>query len=235
MRFVLIHSPLTGPQAWTRVAVELAARGFEATRPVLPLLQALAPPLYENLAAVTAPQYLGQGGPYVLVVHSGAGGLAPALVAASGGQVAAVLYVDAVPPHPGRSWYETASDALAASLRERTDTAGMVPAWDQWFPPDALGSLIPDEVQREAFLSGLSPTPANWLEAKAPELDLPGDVGWGFLRLSKAYEREAGEARRLGWPTLRVDLHHLAMMTHPAEVVTGMLNLTRMLGLKAAA
>ena len=235
MRFVLIHSPLTGPQAWTRVAVELAARGFEATRPVLPPLPALTAPLYQNLAAVVAPQYLGQEGPFVLVVHSGAGGLAPSLVAASGGQVAAVLYVDAIPPHPGRSWYETASDALAASLRAKTDKAGMVPAWDQWFPPDALGSLIPDEPQRTLFLNGLSPTPAAWLEAKAPELDLPDTVGWGFLRLSKAYEREAGEARRLGWPTLRTDLHHLAMMTHPTQVVTAMLNLTRMLGLRAAA
>lgn len=235
MRFVLIHSPLTGPQAWTRVAVELGARGYEATRPVLPPLQALAAPLYENLAAVVAPQYLGQEGPFVLAVHSGAGGIAPALVAASGGQVAAVLYVDAIPPHPGRSWYETASDVLAASLRAKTDTAGMVPAWDQWFPPDALGSLLPDETQRAQFLAGLSPTPAAWLEARAPELDLPDNVGWGFLRLSKAYEREAGEARRLGWPTLRADLHHLAMMTHPAEVATAMLNLTRMLGLRAAA
>lgn len=235
MRFVLIHSPLTGPQAWTRVAVELAARGYDATRPVLPPLQALAAPLYRNLAAVTAPQYLGQEGPFVLVVHSGAGGLAPALVEASGGQVAAVLYVDAVPPHPGRSWYETASDALTATLRQVTDKAGMVPAWDQWFPPDALGSLIPDEAQRATFLAGLKPTPADWLEAKAPEIDLPSDVGWGFLRLSKAYEREAGEARRLGWPTLRTDLHHLAMMTHPVEVVTAMLNLTSMLGLRAAA
>lgn len=235
MRFVLIHSPFTGAQVWTRVAVELSARGVEATRPVLPPLRALAPPLYENLAAVVAPQYLGQEGPFVLAVHSGAGGLAPALVAASGGQVAGVLYVDAVPPHPGRSWFETASDALGQSLRDKADTAGMVPAWDQWFPPDALGSLIPDEAQRAAFLGDLSPTPLAWLEAKAPELDLPADLGWGFLRLSKAYEREAGEARRLGWPTLRRDLHHLAMMTHPAEVATAMLNLTRLLGLKAAA
>lgn len=233
MKFVLIHSPLTGPQAWTRLAVELAGRGIEATRPVLPPLQALAAPLYQNLAAVTAPQYLGQEGPFVLVVHSGAGGIAPALVAASGGQVRAVLYVDAIPPHPGRSWYDTASDGLTASLRAKTDTAGMVPAWDQWFPPDALGSLIPDEHQRAGFLAGLAQTPAAWLEAEAPELDLPDDVGWGFLRLSKAYEREAGEARRLGWPTLRLDLHHLAMMTHPAEVATGMVNLTRMLGVAA--
>ncbi len=232
MRFVLIHSPLTGPHAWTRVALEMAGRGIEATRPMLPPLQALTAPLYRNLAAVVAPQYLGQGGPFVLVVHSGAGAIAPSLVAASGDQVRGVLFVDAVTPHPGRSWYETASDALGASLKGRTDTAGMVPAWDKWFPPDALGSLIPDEVQRARFIEELSPTPAAWLEEKAPDLDLPDNVGWGFLRLSKAYEREAGEARRLGWPTLRADLHHLAMMTHPAEVTTAMVNLTRMLGLK---
>ncbi|MFN3514266.1 MAG: hypothetical protein ACK41C_14555 [Phenylobacterium sp.] len=230
MRFVLVHSPLTGPQAWGPTAAVLASRGFEVTRPALPPWAALAPPFYRSLAAVTAAQYLGQDGPYVLVVHSGAGGLAPAL-AATGGEVAAVLYVDAIPPHPGRSWFDTAADALAQSLRDKAEE-GCVPAWDQWFPPDALGSLLPDEAQRKAFLAGLSPTPLAWLEEPAPEVELPEHVGWGFLRLSKAYEREAGEARRLGWPTLRRDLHHLAMATHPQETVDGILALTRLLGLK---
>ena len=93
---------------------------------------------------------------------------------------------------------------------------------------------LPMTALREAILTELAPTPLAWLEEAAPDIDLPSDVGWGFLRLSKAYEREAGEARRLGWPTLRRDLHHLAMTTHPEEVTAGMLALTRVLGLKAA-
>jgi hypothetical protein len=233
VRFVLVHSPLTGPVAWSPVAIELAGRGIDATRPAAPDWESLQPPLYTSMAARIAAQFAGQGGPFILVVHSGAGGLAPAIVAAAQGSVRGVLYVDAVPPHPGRSWFATASDALGDSLRAKA-LDGAVPAWDQWFPPGALESLTPEGPLRQAFISELKPTPLAWLEEPAPEVDLPGDVGWGFLRLSKAYEREAGEARRLGWPTLRRDLHHLAMTTHPTEVVSAMLDLTRMLGLRAS-
>ena len=232
MRFVLLHSPLTGPSVWTPVAIELARRGIDATRPVIPPLGEIDAPLYANVGHAVAAQFLGQGGPFVLAVHSGAGGIAPAVVAAAAGQIKAVLYVDAIPPHPGRNWFETASDALGDSLKAKA-VGGMVPAWDEWFPPDALASLTPEGALREAILTELAPTPLAWLEEAAPDIDLPSDVGWGFLRLSKAYEREAGEARRLGWPTLRRDLHHLAMTTHPEEVTAGMLALTRLLGLKA--
>lgn len=234
MRFILLHSPLTGPAAWGPLAAELAARGIEATRPVIPPMLALAAPLYENAARAVAAQVLSQGGPFVLAVHSAAGGLAPSVVAAAKGQVRGVLYVDAVPPYPGRCWFETAGDGLVASLKAKA-ADGMIPAWDQWFPAGALESLLPEGSIRERFAAELAPTPMAWFEEVAPETDLPSDVGWGFLRLSKAYEREAGEARRLGWPTLRRDMHHLAMATHPAEVANAMLALTRLLGLKVAA
>jgi hypothetical protein len=216
------------------VAAELAARGIEATRPVIPPMVALAPPFYDSAARAVAAQVLSQGGPFVLAVHSAAGGLAPSVVAAAKGQVRGVLYVDAVPPYPGRCWFETAGDGLVASLKAKASD-GMVPGWDQWFPPGALESLLPEGPLRERFTAELAPTPLAWFEETAPQLDLPSDVGWGFLRLSKAYEREASEARRQGWPTLRRDLHHLAMGTHPVEVANAMMALTRLLGLKVAA
>lgn len=231
MRFILLHSPLTGAAAWAPLAAALAERGVESTRPVIPPLMALAAPLYESAARAIAAQVLSQEGPFVLAVHSAAGGLAPAVVAAAGRQVRGVLYVDAVPPYPGRCWFDTAGDGLVASLRSKAQD-GLIPAWDQWFPPGALESLLPEGDLRDRFIGELAPTPVAWFEEKAPDIDLPTDVGWGFLRLSKAYEREAGEARRLGWPTLRRDLNHLAMATHPQETAGAMLALTRLLGLK---
>jgi len=234
MRFILLHSPLTGPAAWAPTAAALAVRGMEVTRPVIPPLQALAAPLYEGAARAVAAQVLSQDGPFVLAVHSASGGLAPAVVAACRGQVRGVLYVDAIPPHPNRCWFETAADGLVESLKAKAKD-GSAPPWDQWFPAGALESLLPEGELRRRFVSELAPTPLAWFEEKAPETELPDDVGWGFLRLSKAYEREAGEARRLGWPTLRRDLHHLAMATHPDEVAMGMLALCRLLGLKVSA
>jgi hypothetical protein len=231
MRFVLLHSPLIGPLAWSAVAGELAKRGIGVILPVIPPLGELTASLYAGVSHAVASQILGQDGPFVLAVHSGAGGLAPAIVAAAGRQVEAVLYVDAILPHPGRSWFETASDALGEYLKAKV-VDGMVPAWDQWLPPQALAKLLPDYVMREAFVAELKPTPLAWFEERAPEIDLPPDVGSGFLRLSESYDSEAEEAQRLGWPALRRNLHHLAMATHPEDVTTNMLALAR--ALKAA-
>lgn len=234
MRFILLHSPLTGPAAWTPTAAELARRGIEVTAPAIPPMSALAAPRYASAARAVAAQVSSQEGPFVLAVHSAAGGLAPSVVAAARGAVRGVLYVDAIPPHPGRCWFETAGDGLVASLKAKAQD-GMIPAWDQWFPAGALAGLIPDGPMRERFVGELEPTPLAWFEEPAPEIDLPGDVGWGFLRLSKAYEREAAEARRLGWPTLRRDLHHLSMAAHPEETADAMIALTRLLGLRVGA
>ena len=233
MRFVLLHSPLTGPSTWAPVAAELARRGIDVTRLVIPPLGEMAPPLYAGVGEALAAQFRGQGGQTVLAVHSGAGALAPSVVAAAGDQVKAVLYVDSILPHPGRNWFDTASTALGDDLKAKV-VGGLIPAWDQWFPPGAAASLLLDSGLRDAVLSELVPTPLVWFEEAAPEVGLPSGVGSGFLRLSKAYEREAEEALLLGWPTLRCDLHHLAMVTHPVEVAETMLGLTRLLGLRAA-
>ena len=234
MRFVLLHSPLTGPAAWAPLAAELARRGLDATTPALAPLETIAAPYYPAMAKAVAAQVSGDADPLILAVHSGAGGLAPSVVAALGGRVRGVLYVDAVPPYPGRCWFETAADGLVETLKAKA-VGGAIPPWDRWFPPGALESLLPDGTLRARFIAELRPTPLAWCEERAPEIDLPDDVGWGFLRLSKAYKREAGEARRLGWPTLRRDLHHLAMATHPAQTADAMIALTGLLGLRAAA
>ena len=227
-RIMLLHSPLVGPSAWAACGAALAARGRAAEVVALPPVASLAAPFYPAMAAVVG-QALAGGAPATLVVHSGAGALVPAIAAAAPGAVRSVLYVDAILPHPGRNWFATAGSDLGQALRAASQD-GAVPAWDQWFPPGALGGLLADEAQRAAFLAELAPTPLAYLEEAAPEVDLPADMPWGYLRLSKAYETEAAEARRVGAPALRADLHHLAMMSDPEAVTTSMLQLIRMLG-----
>ena len=214
-----------GPAVWRPVAIEAARRGIEATVPGLADPARLNPPWYANLAQGVAAQIAG-GGPATLVVHSAAGGLATSVVAASGGVIRHVVFVDAILPHPGRSWFETTGDGFAAMLRAKV-ADGQVPPWDQWFPPGAIAGLIEDPAERAAFEAELRSVPESFLDEKAPDLDLPDAVGWSYLRLSKAYEDEARLARHQGWPTLRLDRHHLAAMTHPAEVLSSIVNLTR--------
>jgi len=162
----------------------------------------------------------------VIVLHSGAGSLAPAIADLSEGRVIAAAFVDAVLPHPGRSWFETASAGLGERLRGLASD-GQVPPWGQWFGPGAMAQLLPDPDQRRTFEDELSPTPLAWLEAPAPDITFRLEEASAYLRLSKIYEAEAAEARHRGWPTLRLDLGHLALMTHSTEVVRFLIEVTK--------
>jgi pimeloyl-ACP methyl ester carboxylesterase len=223
VRWALLHSPLTGPSVWTNLALEAGRRGVEATVLAMPDLSSLEPPYYWKLGAALANQI---GAPTTLVVHSGAGGLATCVAAASAGRVEQVVFVDAILPHPNRSWFSTANEALGGDLRSRAK-GGLLPSWDQWFAAGVLESLVADHGARKRFSRELKPTPIAFMEEAAPGGTLDELAGWSYLRLSKAYESEAREARHLGRPTLRLDLHHLAMMSHPAEVFVAIRNLVR--------
>lgn len=225
MRFALLHSPLVGASCWRPAIEAFADLGVWAAAPRLPPLAQVTPPYFPALAAEVAAQ-IAPMDPVVLVVHSGSGALATSVTAAAQGKVSQVIFVDAILPNPGRCWFETAGDALVRTLKEAARD-GCAPPWDQWFPAGALAALLPEGGAREAFLAELTPTPMAYLEEAEPELDLPDDVGWAYLRLSKTYEDEAAVARAHGIATLRLDRHHLAMMTHPTEVATALINLVR--------
>lgn len=223
MRFVLTHSPLLGPLTWRAVGERLVARGHEATAPAWPRLSDIEDDFYAGLASGLAGQVEG-GDPVVLVLHSGAGALAPALERALTSQVAAAVFVDAILPHPGLAWLDTAPPALRADLHAGAE-AGLSPSWDQWWPPGALERLVPDPQLRSALLAELDPLPLAYFEAIAPEADLaaPG----GYLQLSGAYEDDAQRARARGWPVRRLQLNHLSPLTAPDEVAVMVESLAR--------
>ncbi|WP_332772322.1 hypothetical protein [Phenylobacterium sp.] len=223
MRLILVHSPLVGPASWGAVPSELAKRGYESKVVTLPAWGEISKPYYPALASAVA-EAIEPGD--VLVVHSGAGGLAASVAALAEARLAGVVFVDAILPHPGRSWFDTASTQLGAALRAAAD-GGMLPPWDQWFPPGAIAALTPEGPVRDAFLGELAAAPLAYFDEPAPALDVPSAVGWSYLRLSKAYEAEAAQARALGQPTLRLELSHLAMMTHADEVVSSLAQLVR--------
>ena len=226
MHWVLVHSPLTGPAALGGVAREAAMSGIVVSTAQFPAWTALSEPYYRSMAqALVAP--LRGCGPMILIAHSGAGGLVAAIADAAGqGEISGAVFVDAILPHPRRSWFSTVADGMAMALRAAASD-DKLPAWDQWFPPGTLGALIPDHTVRKAFVRQLKPTPMRFADEVAPDVDLPPGLGCAYLRLSKTYETEAREARHRGWPTLRLDLNHLAMVTNPREVVTAIINLTR--------
>jgi hypothetical protein len=172
------------------------------------------PDWYEGAAARIAAQ--ADGADWVAVLHSGAGGFAPA-IAATARRLTGFVFMDAVLPYPGRSWLQTAPPALAARLHELASDSLLAP-WDQWFGDVAMERLLPEPAARAAFVTGLPRVPTAFLEAPSPDLKQWVLAPAAYLRLSEAYEPEAAEAERRGWPTTRARAHHLATVSDPAKV-----------------
>lgn len=225
LRFVLLHSPLLGPMAWRQVAEALERRGHATSTPAWPRLSNVADGFYGALAGSVAAQLAGEERA-LLVAHSGAGALIPALTARLASPPAGVILVDAILPHPGRSWFDTAPLEMRQRLRAGAQM-GELPAWDEWWPPGALERLVPDATVRDALLAELDPVPQAYFEEPAPEQALAGPVA--YLQLSGAYEDEGLVAGRYGWPRVHLPLHHLAMLTHPEAVAAALESLAAQL------
>lgn len=218
-RFVLLHSPLIGPLTWRATAAELASRGHEARAPAWTPLSQIAAGFYAALADGLAAALTMPGERLVLVAHSGAGALVPALAARLPARVSAVIFADAILPHPGRSWFDTAPAEMAQRLRAGAQM-GELPPWSDWWPPGALERLVPDDAGREALIRELEPLPLAYFEEPAAADVWNGPTA--YLQLSGSYDDESQAAARSGWPLVRLPLHHLAMLTHPQAIAAAL-------------
>jgi hypothetical protein len=194
--FVFVASPFTGPFAWSRVAEVLRGRGLRVA--VRGTDQPIDPPI-------------------VLVGHSGAGSHLPAIADQLGG-VERALYVDALLSHPGRSWAQTVPPDFVARLESQA-VDGRLPPWPDWWGEDAMRMLLPDDALRARFVADCPRVPVSTLHEVMPEVPEPPSA---YVQLSAAYESETAAAHERGWPTVVLDLHHLAILTDP-EAVAGAL------------
>jgi pimeloyl-ACP methyl ester carboxylesterase len=216
---VLVHSPLVGPMTWRGVADRLRGLGYRRVETPEAHAWAAQPDYYRALAARVAERLDGE--PWVLVGHSGAGGLLPSVAATLGGRARAMVFVDAILPHPGRSWFETTPPALAGMLRERARD-GAAPAWPDWFPHQVLEGLLPDAAVRAAFAAEAKPIPMAFLDEPAPITADPPAGACAYLRLSAGYDAEANAAAAAGWTVARERFHHLAMVSEPDRVAAAL-------------
>jgi len=172
---------------------------------------AAGPPYYRRLAAAAVVREE----PVVVIGHSAAGPVLPAIADLLGGYVRAAVFVDAQLPHPGRSWFDTAPPALREQLRGLAED-GWLPPWHEWFGPGALEQLVPDTAVRRVFTAEIPRLPLAYFEEPAPVVDLAARCG--YLRLSAAYDHAADEAQRRGWVVQRAHWDHLRMLRAPTAV-----------------
>lgn len=202
-------SPFTGALVWRALAAQVP--GAVA----LDYGGVSGPDWYDGVARRIAAQIDAE--PWVAVLHSGAGGFAPALVAACR-NLTGLIFVDAVLPYPGRSNLATAPPDLAAALRRLIRDDGRMAPWNAWFDEGFLERLVPDAAAREAFARDLPCTPFAFLEAVAPNDDAWERLPTGYLQLSRAYATTADRAEARGWTVRRARRHHLAMVSDAADV-----------------
>ena len=165
----------------------------------------------------------------VLVVHSGAGAMVPSIQDTAGSRLRSVLFIDALLPHPARSWFDTLPPEAANKLRALV-VDGFAPPWPSWLPSGMLDQLLPSQNLREALVAEAPNVPLAYLSAPAPNLARwPGALGLAYLQLSGAYADEAKEAEKLGWPIERLAGHHLSMITQPELVGASLLRLAAQL------
>src|SRR5262245_66626104 len=111
--FVLVHSPLVGPFTWRLVADELQQRQFKAVVPALVDDGGHQAPFWKQHvdAVMQALDSLEVDSSIVIVGHSGAGALLPAIGHAASRPISAYIFVDAGIPSDGMSRLKTMAGA----------------------------------------------------------------------------------------------------------------------------
>lgn len=216
---LFVHSPLVGPLTWELTASELRREGHHAVVPVLTAVASGTPPYYRRFAEAAARDLAaaGVGGPVVLVGHSGAGALLPAIAEAVGDEVRGAVFVDALLPHPGLSWFDSVPAALHEQLSELV-RGGTLPPWNEWFPDDVIRRLVPDPEIRQRFVAELPSVRRAYFDERAPDTSEWLTLRCAYVRLSEAYDHAATEAESRGWWVDRLAADHLATLTQPARV-----------------
>lgn len=217
--YVLIHSPLVGPLTWQLVAEELRRRGADVFVPTLtekadspaPFWQQHATAVAMAVARLTVDQ------PLVLVGHSGAGPLLPAIRQALPNPIAAYLFVDAGIPRPNATRLELMhweDPAWAAEFEEYLRQGNRYPTWSV----ADLQEIIPEADLRQQMVAELQPRDLAFFGEPLPVFSGWPDAPCAYLHFSPPYNQVAQWAKAAGWPIYRVEAGHFHMLVDPVTV-----------------
>ena len=224
--FVLVHSPIVGPLTWSLVAEELRQRGIDTVVSVLHDTEdSNAPHWRQHVASVTgALASLPEDRALVLVGHSGAGPLLPAIGQSCKNRVGAYIFIDAALPLDGKSRLddmEADDPAFAARFRRHLIAGGRFPEWTA----EDLRAAIPDDRLRRIMVAELRPQPLAFFQEPIPGFAHGPDAPCAYLQFSAPYARAARQARQAGWAYRAIDAGHFHMLVDPVAVTSALLGL----------
>lgn len=227
--FALIHSPVVGPFTWELVAEALRRRGFEVLVPDLRDSEESGEPFWKQHAESAAGSLrdVPDDQPLILVGHSGAGALLPAIRQALGRPVAAYLFVDARIHVQERNRLDTFDEPGRSKFRAFLESGGRFPTWTD----EMLSQDLPDPALRERVIRELRPRAlAYWIEPIPVFAEWP-DAPCAYLWFSPSYEAAATRARRAGWPLREMRAGHFHLLVDPEDVADALLELAEACGI----
>ncbi len=216
MRLLLLHPPLLSAAVWRRMGPILSAGGHSVSAP--DLRPAAAADWWRRAgdAAVAADPDAD-----AVLAHSGAGVLAPVVLAGLPTARAVVLIDAVLPAAAGRT---AVTPSMRAGVRALA-VDGVLPPWTSWWGEDALRELVPDPSDRAALVAEAPQLPETFFD-----VDVPAPDGWepavcGYLQLSPAYDDVAQAARERGWRMASLPGQHLDLLSDPDPVARAVLAL----------
>lgn len=215
-RWLVLPSPFLGAQAYRPFVDELRSLGHEAS--VAPYDE---PPVAAALVEAWAAEAAARSD-VVLVPHSNAGFLAPAVSDAVGGLP--VVFVDAALPG-GAGTTRLAPTAFRDHLATLAAPDGRLPRWTRWWPRDDLAITLPN-AWFDRLDASVPEVPLSYVDGEVPVPD-----GWaagrcGYLAFGSTYDEEWVGAERHGWPRRRLDgAGHLHLILEPAETAAAVVDL----------
>ncbi len=224
---------------WQLVADQLERRGHHSLAPDLHALPAAltmeaefegaAEPYWRRHARAAAEAFrsIPTGPPPILVGHSGAGPLLPAIRQEAGRPVAAYVFVDAGLPKDGQS--RLGPGEFGQQVRELYAAGDRFPNWSD----EDLRAVVPDPELRHRLLSELRPPPLAFWEESIPVFAGWPDAPCAYLRFvpNPSYDDAASEARRRAWPCAEIPGHHFHMLVDPRAVAAAILRLLEQMGI----
>ncbi len=232
MEIVLIHAPLIGPFTWELVADELEARHIRTALPILHNRPGGKKPYWSQYAEEVAEACVGipSDQAIVLVGHSGAGPLLPALRAQLGCAVSGYIFVDAGLPENGKSLFDLFESLEAVETFRGAAQNGFLPVWTD----EDLREAIPDTAVRTRFIKELHPLPIQVYEEPIPVFAGWPDAPCGYLRFDNnpAYEAASQRAKNTGFAYMQLPGKHFHMLVDPGAVARALLELVYRMGIR---
>jgi pimeloyl-ACP methyl ester carboxylesterase len=157
----------------------------------------------------------------ILVAHSGAGPLLPAIAKSLAHSIAAYVFVDAGIPRDGTTrldmmkWEDS---EWAKDFQEKLERGEHYPNWSG----NDLREIIPDEELRNQLATEIRPRGLDFFSEPIPVFRKWPDAPCIYIRFSRSYEKPFAHAKKTGWQTYKLEAGHFHMLVD-VPTVTNML------------